>query len=462
MRVFGLIALISALAACGTDQCPPSTVEVNGLCMHPDDQAAKSQGGAIVGASGPCEKEGEMRCVAGSEVERQRCTAGRWQDQEACPAPTVCQRTASKVGTCSVGVDRCPELTEGSYCEGSRLHLCEAGKQVSSETCGSTELCEAGRSSGVCTACVEGEFRCRGTRLESCGADASWNLDTICKAGTICDASMGVCGSGSGNGPGAAGTGAGGAPAGTSASTTNGAGAAKMCSGPESQACGKCGMQIRTCDSSTGQWSQWAECKGEGECKAGETGMCGNGGMKTCKSDCKWDTACAGQKCTGPLSQTCGLCGGQTRTCDSNTGQFTDWTTCQQPGGACAPGSTQACSAPHQVQTCTASCSWGLCTCVYGFNKCGDSCVDTRSDDDHCGPSCSKCSGEGNGNIPVKCHQSRCVECTADADCTPTGLFPRCSDINKCVMCTDNSHCINFGTGSTCTAAHVCTMGTPP
>src|SRR5262245_2535314 len=34
------------------------------------------------------------------------------------------------------------------------------------------------------------------------------------------------------------------------------------CTGPASQACGKCGTQMRTCQG--GQWSAWSACAGEG------------------------------------------------------------------------------------------------------------------------------------------------------------------------------------------------------
>src|SRR5205085_1459635 len=36
------------------------------------------------------------------------------------------------------------------------------------------------------------------------------------------------------------------------------------CSGPATQACGNCGTQTRSCDGSTGQWSAWSACTGEG------------------------------------------------------------------------------------------------------------------------------------------------------------------------------------------------------
>jgi hypothetical protein len=59
----------------------------------------------------------------------------------------------------------------------------------------------------------------------------------------------------------------------------------------ESQACGKCGKQNRTCESS-GQWGAWGGCTGEGVCQSGaiEKQPCENSTQRTrkCGSDCQW------------------------------------------------------------------------------------------------------------------------------------------------------------------------------
>jgi hypothetical protein len=119
--------------ACASEQCPPSTVEVDGKCLRRETlDAGKPQGGAIVAAAGTCQKEGELRCATGSEAGRQRCVAGQWQDAPSCPESSVCQRSGAEVGTCAVIADRCPELEEGVYCEGALMHTCEAGEEASS------------------------------------------------------------------------------------------------------------------------------------------------------------------------------------------------------------------------------------------------------------------------------------------------------------------------------------------
>jgi hypothetical protein len=194
-----------------------------------------------------------------------------------------------------------------------------------------------------------------------------------------------------------------------------------MCAGPASQTCGNCGMQMRTCDASTGQWSEWLECNGEGECKAGETAACGNGGTKTCESDCQWGTACMGQQCSGASMQACGNCGQQTRTCDPNTGQFMDWSACQG-GGPCKPGENGLCGV-NRIHTCTADCTWGPCdTCRAPLTDCSGICVNTRANDRmHCGSCSNECATgqECSGGDCVHSCPSATIECGADC-CTRT------------------------------------------
>lgn len=456
MRLLSLIAVILVVGACTADRCPPSTEEVDGRCVRQEDEAsAKSEKGAAVGASAACEKEGAMRCVVGSEVSRERCVSGHWQDYDPCPAASVCQRSATKVGTCGPAVDRCAELDEPAYCEGAVLHFCEAGKEVSNATCASPELCEAGRSSGVCKACLEGEFRCRGARLERCTVRGTWDLDTICAEDTTCNASLGLCGSGPAQGSEQPGTGTAGGSAenmnpqapgqapGMDGDATDTAGGARMCQGRESQPCGKCGMQTRTCDTATGQWSQWSECMGEGECKAGEPGSCGNGGTKMCNSECKWETTCTGQQCSGELTRACGRCnsGRQARSCDSNSGRLGDWTSCQGETG-CIPGTPQDCGTGAS-RTCTGACTPGPCTCDdSSLTLCNGVCLDTRTDSNNCGGCGRVCSGVGSSGSgrPLRCHYGRCTECATDSDCAaPT---PKCdTQTATCVVCETNVDC---------------------
>jgi hypothetical protein len=206
----------------------------------------------------------------------------------------------------------------------------------------------------------------------------------------------------------------------------------QMCSGPTSQACGNCGMQTRTCDASTGQWSEWSECGGQGECAPGDSRECGSGGTQQCGSTCRWETnKCSGQQCSGPTTQRCEHCGQQTRVCDPNTGQFSAWSACRS-SGVCEPGAMQQCG--DGMQGCTAACQWSACTCSAGLTLCADgSCANLRSDD-RCGTTCANartCTDY------QQCSQGRCVcragftTCPGNA-CCGTGFV--CAGPGECAL----------------------------
>lgn len=139
------------------------------------------------------------------------------------------------------------------------------------------------------------------------------------------------------------------------------------CTGASTQSCGRCGTQSRTC--TTGSWSAWSTCSGEGACTPGETQSCGTGGVRTCASDCSWGTC---MECSGSSTQSCGRCGTRSRTCTA--GVWSAWSTCAGEG-VCSPGETQTCSGTG-TQTCTASCTWGSCVggCPCSTGPCCDGC----------------------------------------------------------------------------------------
>jgi hypothetical protein len=88
-----------------------------------------------------------------------------------------------------------------------------------------------------------------------------------------------------------------------------------------------------------------------------------------------------GQSCAGAASQSCGLCGAQTRTCTN--GAWSGWGTCTGEG-ACMPGATQVCDA-NGIQTCGVDCQWGACGCASGQTSCGGTCTAFESDVRNCG-----------------------------------------------------------------------------
>jgi len=67
----------------------------------------------------------------------------------------------------------------------------------------------------------------------------------------------------------------------------------------QSQACGKCGSKVKTCQSN-GKWGGWGGCQGQGPCSPGQqdTKDCGDCGthMRSCGGNCQWGSfgACAG------------------------------------------------------------------------------------------------------------------------------------------------------------------------
>ena len=135
----------------------------------------------------------------------------------------------------------------------------------------------------------------------------------------------------------------------------------------QSQSCGNCGKQKRTCGSDC-QWGSWSSCSGGGACASGKVesqpcGSCG-GKKRTCSSSCSWGSwsscnnqgACASGKVE---TQTCGNCGTQKRTCSTKCA-WGSWGSCGQ--GECTPGKvqSQSCAAGGtKRRTCNKGCTWG-------------------------------------------------------------------------------------------------------
>ena len=133
----------------------------------------------------------------------------------------------------------------------------------------------------------------------------------------------------------------------------------KSCSGSSTQACGclNTGTQSRTCNTTTGEWSDWGACSVSDGCE------------------------CTGTKPNA--SQDCNKCGTQTRsvTCDTATGEWQtgSWSTCSKTEAqcpkACTGESSRACGCDMlfttakkgtQTRTCDTTTgtwgSWGACT----------------------------------------------------------------------------------------------------
>lgn len=222
----------------------------------------------------------------------------------------------------------------------------------------------------------------------------------------------------------------------------------QACPGASTQACGKCGTQTRTCDKSSGAWSAWSACSGEGECMPKSPQTCGNGGTQSCGGDCKWPTTCSGQKCAGASSQPCGNCGTQIRTCDGNSGMWSAWSQCNGQG-ECAPSATQSCGTAGGSQTCSATCNWGTCSCSGPTSQtCSCTGTQTRTCSSGTWSAWSACSGGTNtntdpnncgscgmscGGVRPKCASGSCVQCATDNDCS--GARPNCNLNTHACIC---------------------------
>ena len=228
-------------------------------------------------------------------------------------------------------------------------------------------------------------------------------------------------------------------------------------------------------DSCTGA----STCNASGACKT-KTGQACTTGAQCVSGNCAdaicCNTACNGscEYCNGSSPGTCsfvsgapqtghpacagtGLCQG---TCNGTKASCTlpgAETTCRQPScegtpptatkqavcdgnGNCPTLSTTPCS-PFQcgVTSCLASCSSSTGQCVSGaacvggtcqscgsLSVCGNACVDTNTDPNHCGGCPASCTS----GTP-HCVSGRCVQCAVFTDC-PTGYLA-CSSSGTCV-----------------------------
>lgn len=240
------------------------------------------------------------------------------------------------------------------------------------------------------------------------------------------------------------------------------------CMGADTQGCGNCGMQTRSCNTESGQWTPWGSCVGSGACSPGQTRTCAGASSVTCTASCMWPPC--GACVTGATeSQRCGNCGtqthtcmgtewspwgrctaegmcssGQTRTCVGACGSGTqactsscNWGACSAPStGACTPGATQTCTGAcgTGAQTCTSSCTWGVCSapssgaCVPGATRtCTGAC---GSGTQTCTASCAwgACSAPTSGACVPGATQSCIGACgTGTQTCTASCAWGACS-----------------------------------
>ena len=103
----------------------------------------------------------------------------------------------------------------------------------------------------------------------------------------------------------------------------------------ESQDCGNCGSQKRTCSNSC-QWGAYGACGGEGPCKPGDEDQsdCESCSHKVCSDSCQWSA------------------------CKLKAGSACNW----------EKGTNWQCCGNDKWQFCSSACQWNPCA------SCGTSC----------------------------------------------------------------------------------------
>jgi hypothetical protein len=403
-------------------------------------------------------------------VQRRICSNGAWSDWGVCESEGACAPgttqqcgsggTQACGGNCQwgdCGEQRCvgaPSEACGSC--GTRTRACDSasGEWGAWSSCSDEGECQpnAARDCGrsgtqVCAGNCQWDGACTG---QSCAGSASrgcgncgvqtrsCNMDTGDWSGWSECRGQGACAPSATRGCGASGTQECGANCAWEDACTG-----QVCEGAAARTCGRCGMQTRGCNGDTGQWFDWSSCQNQGSCAAGSTRSCGAGGTQRCGDDCQWQSACTGQVCEGAASRSCGNCGTQTRSCNSNTGGWSDWSACMNQG-ACAPNATRSCGAGG-TQSCSTTCRWST-TCV------GQVCTGPTTQ------SCGNCGAQSRTCDSDTAEWSNWSACGSQGSCMP-GSTRRCG-VNMSGSQTCGANC-EWGaacTGQSCpgSASQVC------
>ncbi|MEY4582399.1 MAG: hypothetical protein RL701_7102, partial [Pseudomonadota bacterium] len=450
--------------------CKPEATETCG------NQGTRSCGGDCTwsGCDGQACDGPSTRACGNCGTQRRLCNNGQWAEWSACENQGACA-PFDKQGCGANGAQAC-----GGDC---RWGACgdQSCSGAPSEPCGSrcgshSRTCNNGVWSdwGLCIGegdCAPNDMRACGSEgVQTCGGNCRW--DATCtgqncsgsptqacgRCGTqarVCDMNSGrwsawsACmGEGECTPDGTRACGSQGTQTCTGSCEWNDACTGQRCSGEASRACGDCGKQTRRCDTNTGAWLAWSACSSEGDCSPGQARACGAGGNQTCAADCQWDTTCPGQMCTGPNTEACGNCGTRSRTCDANTGRWSEWGMCTGQG-MCTPGAfAQRMCGSFSGQTCNSQCQWAVCSCVGGYAACPNAgCVALDDDPRHC------------GRCDVACNAAQTCD---DGECHCPNNTVLCG--GRCLNTqTDASNCGKCGNvcggGKSCQAG-VCTCPT--
>jgi hypothetical protein len=330
-----------AFVTCDVSQACPRWVDWTGCPPDPEGGVQVCTGGVCHSAGSCADQCRESESVCLTEVQSQVCTRTAegcldWAAPLDCPAT---QRCRAGTGCGAVCEDEC--ALDAARCEGGGRQVCVRGQDGCTAwgaitPCGGA--CVEGECAEVCQSeCQAGVVRCGpGGGVQTCeaaGDCARWGAESACPDAQQC-AGMGVCG---------------------------------VCEvgATESQGCGNCGTQTRTCGAD-GQWTPWGECAAQGECTAGSEEACGRCGVRRCDAACHWGGCEAEGVCNPGEQRACGNCGHE-----SCNGQC-QWGGCEGQG-VCSPGQTGDCNQCGH-RSCTGQCTWDGCNNGDGtlFRRCND------------------------------------------------------------------------------------------
>jgi hypothetical protein len=365
------------------------------------------------GEQGACEPGTEQACGSSSTSGTQACGGScEWGPcgDQGCPgAPTeACGMCGTRTRTCDRASGQWSEFgpcSDEGVCMPDAVRACGVnGTQVCGGNCQWDDACAGqtcvGERSMACGNC--------GTRTRSCDmTTGTWREWSPCT-------DQGECAPNEERG-----CGRGGAQVCNGSCRWDSACTGQSCLGATTQTCGNCGEQTRSCDGATGTFGEWSECRDQGECRANSARSCGGSGTQACGADCRWESECSGQSCTGETARPCGNCGLQRRTCDAATGRLSDWGACADER-ECREGEARSCGS-QGTQTCGAECRWGsACT--------GQVCVEPEEREcGNCGRQTSMCDPDtGRANWST---------CTGEGQCAPGATQDCGSDgVQRCGM----------------------------
>ena len=330
-------------------------------------------------------------------TQRRTCREGEWSEWSACVDEGACMPGATRA--CGEhAVQACQGSCEWRSCE---VQVCDGASTRACGDCGTqTRICESASGEWSDWGACEDEGECRPDSSRPCGRNGTQTCGGDCRWDDGCPA--------------------------------------QTCEGPARRACGRCGTQTRTCDTSTGEYSEWSACGDQGECMPDEISECGSAGARTCGGDCRWDSVCTGQVCEGSSMRACGDCGTQARACDANTAEWSEWGTCSDQG-ECSPGEIRSCGS-NGMQSCSGTCRWA------------EACE---------GQACSGPNEQPCPNSPCVLQTRTCDERRGEwsawtPECPADGCRPGDTDIDGCMP-----HAQRSCDESTCTWGSTCRCAAP-